>query len=106
MDEADILGDRIAIISSKKLLEKNLLSSIVSFRWTIEMLWDITFSQNNIRRRLHINISKKRLDYRMKWTIDWKDLLVVDPWTSSKEDVTSMVTQSIPDAYLKEETRE
>lgn len=66
MDEADILGDRIAIISSKKLLEKNLLSSIVSFRWTIEMLWDITFSQNNIRRRLHINISKKRLDYRMK----------------------------------------
>jgi len=29
----------------------------------------------------------------------------LDPWMSSKDEVTSTITQSIPTAYLKEETR-
>ena len=32
--------------------------------------------------------------------------MVVDPWTSSKDEVTSTITQCISTAYLKEETRE
>jgi hypothetical protein len=31
--------------------------------------------------------------------------ICLDPWMASKDEVTSMINQCLPNAYLKEETR-
>ncbi|CAF1349808.1 unnamed protein product [Adineta steineri] len=71
MDEADVLGDRIAIISNGQL--KCCGTSL---------FLKTTFGEGYV-----LTLVKK------------------DPWMSSKDDVTSTITQCIANAYLKEETR-
>ncbi|CAF0986967.1 unnamed protein product [Rotaria sordida] len=71
MDEADVLGDRIAIISNGQL--KCCGTSL---------FLKTTFGEGYV-----LTLVKK------------------DPWMGSKNDVTSTITQCIPQAYLKEETR-
>ncbi|UJR38397.1 hypothetical protein I4U23_031066 [Adineta vaga] len=71
MDEADVLGDRIAIISNGQL--KCCGTSL---------FLKTTFGDGYV-----LTLLKK------------------DPWMSSRDDVTSMIVQCIPKAYLKEETR-
>ncbi|CAF4637163.1 unnamed protein product [Rotaria sp. Silwood1] len=71
MDEADVLGDRIAIISNGQL--KCCGTSL---------FLKTTFGEGYV-----LTLIKK------------------DPWMSSKDEVTSTITQCISNAYLKEETR-
>ncbi|CAF3675437.1 unnamed protein product [Rotaria socialis] len=71
MDEADVLGDRIAIISNGQL---KCCGTSLFLKTTFGEGYVFTLVKN-------------------------------DPWTSSRNEVTSTITQCIPKAYLKEETR-
>ncbi|CAF1655294.1 unnamed protein product, partial [Adineta ricciae] len=71
MDEADVLGDRIAIISNGQL---KCCGTSLFLKTTFGEGYVLTLVKN-------------------------------DPWLSSKDEITSMIVQCIPKAFLKEETR-
>ena len=59
MDEADILGDRIAIIS-RNLSSFSFSLTTVDFRRATEMLWNVVVPEDDLWGRLCLDLGEER----------------------------------------------
>jgi len=105
MDEADILGDRIAIISSKHFYFKFSFNKFVFFYLDgqlkccgTSLFLKTTFGEGYILTL--VKNGNKIFEFNESFL-----RICLDPWMASKDEVTSMINQCLPNAYLKEETR-